>query len=681
MDFTSVKSALKSLARREQAPSELRAQASAALESAAPVVDERGDVQTSPEARKVAQGLIGCDRWEGLAVGLLLATEIVNKTGTARPQGVAEFRESLTVCASTHLEHTEPRVRGLVAKLLGALTTTSEDSTAGLALYEERFSQRLLSAIANNFQRTSDTIPDQISGRNDVAVDDTTGWKALETSVLALKAFVHSIGRPFIEKGNWTEDLMEYTCRGASEHVNRHVREASFGLIASVIGAAGSLQGEGAIPMGGKLKAEFSRVIGTGLADNWSQVRFAASVANRALLDALPEEGRDELYPLLLPRMCLNRYYLAEGVKLYSQENWKRFLGANGAEAVARHCGAVAEYYAFTSAADNHVVREAACHSIAELAVKVRHDAMAPHVANLLHALLLCFRDESWPVRDAACVASGRFAGAYPEECRPTLEELYTRWFKHLSEPIWSVREDSAQALREVCGAYGRDAVDRCVKWVRENLLLAKDQPAQTREEYKATHNDAAAHTDNQRYSCGSLAPKLKKGGCSDCEVTRPSMPWEYTDGAIYLLGQLCTVAPEDAVTLFEGAAEAAQLTHFPQADTIRETLWKLLPDMAEAIGKRTFKRHMDIFLEPLIETLVRPGTHQLASHAAGGCVRRLSKFIGPEIFRGRLTEDQRCVVDSSPFVGGALVDNLPSCGAGDFGAAQGMAPWATGSR
>ena len=31
--------------------------------------------------------------------------------------------------------------------------------------------------------------------------------------------------------------------------------------------------------------------------------------------------------------------------------------------------------------------------------------------------------------------------------------------------------------------------------------------------------NDAKAHTGNQVYSCGSLAPKLKKGGCSDCEV------------------------------------------------------------------------------------------------------------------------------------------------------------------
>lgn len=52
---------------------------------------------------------------------------------------------------------------------------------------------------------------------------------------------------------------------------------------------------------------------------------------------------------------------------------------------------------------------------------------LAHHVDRLLKALLVCFFDESWPVRDAACVASGRFAEAYPEECRPSLDKLYER--------------------------------------------------------------------------------------------------------------------------------------------------------------------------------------------------------------------------------------------------------------
>lgn len=41
--------------------------------------------------------------------------------------------------------------------------------------------------------------------------------------------------------------------------------------------------------------------------DNWSQVRYAGSVANRSLLQALSPADREQFYPRLLPRMCLNR--------------------------------------------------------------------------------------------------------------------------------------------------------------------------------------------------------------------------------------------------------------------------------------------------------------------------------------------------------------------------------------
>ena len=44
--------------------------------------------------------------------------------------------------------------------------------------------------------------------------------------------------------------------------------------------------------------------------------------------------------------------------------------------------------------------------------------AVAPFVPRLLLALVDCFKDESWPVRDAACGACGKCVGAFPEEVR-----------------------------------------------------------------------------------------------------------------------------------------------------------------------------------------------------------------------------------------------------------------------
>lgn len=67
----------------------------------------------------------------------------------------------------------------------------------------------------------------------------------------------------------------------------------------------------------------------------------------------------------------------------------------------------------------------------------------------------------------------------------------------------------------------GRFQLRRVLAWVRENLPKAREQKAETAAENKRRHNDAKAHTGNQVYSCGSLAPKLKKGGCSDCQVRK----------------------------------------------------------------------------------------------------------------------------------------------------------------
>lgn len=105
------------------------------------------------------------------------------------------FLRSLLANCDQHLEHAEPRVRSLVASTLGALTRAGDASSVGagedadctgLAVYAF-FRERLSGAISTNFERTKETITDVISGAENVAVDDTSGWKALETSLLALK--------------------------------------------------------------------------------------------------------------------------------------------------------------------------------------------------------------------------------------------------------------------------------------------------------------------------------------------------------------------------------------------------------------------------------------------------------------------------------------------------------------
>ena len=65
----------------------------------------------------------------------------------------------------------------------------------------------------------------------------------------------------------------------------------------------------------------------------------------------------------------------------------------------------------------------------------------------MLSALLDCFKDQSWPVRDCACIACGHFVSTFPEESKEVFGELKDLWLDHLSDNIQSVREHSSQSI------------------------------------------------------------------------------------------------------------------------------------------------------------------------------------------------------------------------------------------
>ena len=64
-------------------------------------------------------------------------------------------------------------------------------------------------------------------------------------------------------------------------------------------------------------------------------------------------------------------------------------------------------------------------------------------------------------MRDAALLASGKTALAFPAETRPAMPDLERLWLMHLDDNIPSVREDAAVALGDVVRAYGREALDK----------------------------------------------------------------------------------------------------------------------------------------------------------------------------------------------------------------------------
>jgi hypothetical protein len=213
----------------------------------------------------------------------------------------------------------------------------------------------------------------------------TEGWKALESSVCCLHRVVAGTGSSFVPYATPELRALLYQC---FNHMNRFVRETAYLALAALCTALlGTPELEG-------MAVEIAEKLRDGLSDNWSQVRrpraihtyvalclmrrwapelcwsvcragrcltllnnadgtlhacmqvrFAASRAARELCLGISEKHRPDVFTVILPAMCLNRYYLAEGVRVYSQETWRLLMGSSGRAAVAKHIDVVVPYY------------------------------------------------------------------------------------------------------------------------------------------------------------------------------------------------------------------------------------------------------------------------------------------------------------------------------------------------
>ncbi|CAI8043758.1 hypothetical protein GBAR_LOCUS24277, partial [Geodia barretti] len=286
----------------------------------------------------------------------------------------------------------------------------------------------------------------------------------------ALQHVVERCGIAF--EPHLTSDLLQlvFTCLS---HTNRFVRETGYRVIAAFI----SIPGLSTASVSA-FWPDITRNLAKGLSDNWSQVRMSSSVATRVFLTQLPSlEAREPYFPSLLPPLCLNRHYVAEGVRLYCQETWKLVTEMKGVQLVEKYIAQVVEFYISQTEAANHAVREAACACIAELGTKVSPGVLGPHIPDLVKVLLQCFRDDSWLVRDAACLACGNFMSSFPEECRPTLPQLLPLFFSSLEDSMPSVRQGAASSLATLVSVYGSEVEEKVMSVLRERIPLAATQP------------------------------------------------------------------------------------------------------------------------------------------------------------------------------------------------------------
>lgn len=559
------------------------------------------------------------------------------------------------------ITHAEPRVRSVASNLLASVAEQDRGERSWgcvdtlLAVVRARFEIGEDARLAEAGRVAAREAGARARGRklNDVSmVHETEGWKGLETALLALKGVVEGCGKPVfagamhVDDVTSLENILSFVIR-AKEHQNRFVREAGLRLLTSLINASPQ-------PLIAEIGERTAETLAAGLQDNWSQVRYSASECTRALLSALPVDVRRTYYPVLLPRMCLNRHYVAEGVRVLSQSTWRNVIGSDGRQYLVRYLTEVIAFFESQCAADNHAVREAACQSLGEVAERLDREKVSGHVARIIGALVDCFKDESWPVRDHACRAISGVVATYPvaAEQAGRLTELYDLFLAHLADNIPSVRENCAAALVRVVQAYPPQhkifGIQRVADAARKLLLRAQAQSSQQfvkdwpsrntgygAAAKLARDNDVQLHTGQVMYSCGSLAPKLRRGGgCMDHGFSRPKQPWEEADGGLRLWRRIAAAGPEGAEiagSLLKEVASVARIgayLTFAHQSQLAETVWTQVADGLDFVGEEYWTTGIKRTMVRAVEKDRNCG-HARVQTSAAGAIRSIRRSIG----------------------------------------------------
>lgn len=349
---------------------------------------------TPDSLHEVFHDLNNSQTWENVAFSLLLAIHILNSSNYLDYQ--SELIITLNDNMMNYLEHEESRVRQLACRLIGVLVQRNGYKEYNI-LYES-----VISCVRRNSERECHTRPVILGEEKELALDEVTGWRALETSYNAFKELVKSLrhyvltcessDEPFLQTWRRSRvapigaEALQIFILDAGVHINRYVRQSCCELVDIMCQLPSTRSpyhrdqviGDGMPRERSSIFTEYPspsvvialrNVLAIGLQDSWCQVRLAATFATNSLLSTISGESNLEnlIWPLILPRICLNRHYSTDSVKEVAQDTWIKRLGTRGRELLSTYMSDVVPYYVSMTRHKNHIVCEAACASIAEL--------------------------------------------------------------------------------------------------------------------------------------------------------------------------------------------------------------------------------------------------------------------------------------------------------------------------
>lgn len=316
------------------------------------------DITDILDGIKVISELLTQSNWENSALaGMFLIHFISNDVFSTNLQ----FLEFFVDCLKELVIHDEPRVRIIGAKLIGKYA-----QRIGSASYESLF-QIIYFNICDQMNRTLETRPVVLGNEKSLMLDDTTGWKSLETLFISYYELLRGSTLYFNDiKHHLTGDTYDLIINHGSCHVNRHIRQIVYEKIIPLLCQLHSTN----MNENSQFIKPVKHALILGLQDNWCQVRLTSTFALHSFLSSLSEPALEAVWIDIIPLLSLNRQYMTESISQESIKVWIEVVNhvpGRGKILLNRYLDICLQYYITCSSHKNHVICEAACYAIAEL--------------------------------------------------------------------------------------------------------------------------------------------------------------------------------------------------------------------------------------------------------------------------------------------------------------------------
>jgi len=497
-------------------------------------------------------------------------------------------------------EEEEVRVKDAAGQCLGSLCAHH-----GMPLYIKCLPP-VLQLIRVNLERRIE--PDKEDVADGKLMDrkewkNLAAWKDLDLSLCCLQRMWEGLcshAKSHSETTTDTDtdtDILKLILRCLS-HQNRFVRDSGYRTCTTLLRSG----------LGWPGLTQLTDSLCGGLSDGWSQVRLSATATTGALLVSLPPPARAQLYPALLPRLCLNRYFPGEAVRRQAQLSWQEVCGDQGRALLGQSIAQTVQYYLASGASHSPGAREAACHCITELVTKLPPLTVAPHVSPLLDCLSLCLEDTAWQVREAASVAASSVIRQQPELASSRVASLLAVFTRHLQDQASTVRQAAALALANSVRGCGLQVLSQVTQVIRRGLQGVREQKVIGRGLQGVREQEAA------------------EGGAE---------PWEVGEGCVHTVAELSKMREHQEVvsSLLADIFQSCEYRHYPSHLQYCATVCRTLAQVATNLDKRHFKRHLQLD----VIFLCLEGDSPAVRAAATDCLSTLSRVLGPNILRGRV--------------------------------------------